>query len=37
MKSFKKSDQLEGGRKNIFSNKNVFEIEKIENEKVYYD
>ena len=24
MKSFKKSDQLEGGRKNIFSNKNVF-------------
>ena len=31
MKSFKKSDQLEGGRKNIF------EIEKIENEKVYYD
>ena len=31
MKNFKKSDQLEGGRKNIFSNKNVFEIEKIEN------
>ena len=22
--NFKKSDQLEGGRKNIFSNKNVF-------------